>query len=71
MAKKKKYVIRHYWRAWVDITVEAHNEEEAFELADEKYNEGDYADDPSNFENTDMEEITDYLKDNKIYPFNE
>ena len=54
MAKKKKYVIRHYWRAWVDITVEAHNEEEAFELADEKYNEGDYEELPENFENTDV-----------------
>lgn len=62
MARKKKYVIRHYWRAWVDITVEAHNEEEAFELADEKYNEGDYEENPNNFVNTDVENVTELYK---------
>ena len=34
MAKKKKFVIRHFWRQWVDIVVEAKDEEEAYELAD-------------------------------------
>lgn len=62
MAKKKKYVIRHYWRAWVDITVEARSEEEAFELADEKYNEGDYEENPNNFVNTDVENVTELYK---------
>ena len=65
MAKKKKYVIRHFWRQWVDIVVEAHDEEEAYELAGEKYNEGDYEEDPGNFENTEVENVTqDYIDDN-------
>ena len=66
--KKKKYVIRHYWRQWVDIVVEAENEEEAYELADEKYNEGDYEEEPDNFENTEVENVTQDYIDDKI-PF--
>jgi hypothetical protein len=66
MAKLKKYVIRHHWRQWVDIVVEAHDEEEAFELAGDKYNEGDYEEDPGNFENTDVENVTDYYKKNNL-----
>lgn len=66
MAKKKKFVIRHYWKAWVDITVEARNEEEAFELAGDKYNDGDYEEEPSNFENTDVENVTDYYLRNNL-----
>ena len=68
---KKKFVIRHYWRAWVDITVEARNEEEAYEKADDRYNMGDYEDDPSlgNFENTDVANVTDtYVTNNLPFP---
>ena len=70
MAEKKKFVIRHYWRGWVDITVEARNQEEAFYLADERYNEGDYEEDPSlgNFEKTDVDDVTDIDTRNKL-PF--
>lgn len=78
----KTRVYRFHAHTWADVIVneneldlEGLTEEQAdaeFAMkAEDKYNEGDYADDPSNFENTDMEEITDYLKDNKIYPFNE
>jgi hypothetical protein len=78
----KKRVFRFHAHTWADVIVneneldlEGLTEEQVdaeFAMkAEDKYNEGDYADDPSNFENTDMEEITDYLKDNKIYPFNE
>ena len=69
--EKKKYVIRHYWRAWVDITVEATSEEEAYEKAGDRYNMGDYEDDPSlgNFENTDVANVTDtYVKNNLPFP---
>ncbi len=69
--EKKKFVIRKYWRQWVDITVEATDEDEAFELADDRYNEGDYEDDPAlgNFENTDAVNVTDtYVKNNLPFP---
>jgi len=52
MAKKKEYTIRFHRDAWTDITVKAKNEEEAYMLADEKYNEGDYEDSDEDFENT-------------------
>ena len=67
---KKKYVIRHYWKQWVDITVEANSEEEAFEKAGDRYNDGDYEDDPAlgNFENTDVENVTDIYTNNSL-PF--
>lgn len=65
MAKKKKFVIRHHWRQWVDIVVEAENLDEAYELAGDKYNEGDYEDNPENFENTEVEDVTKhYIEDN-------
>lgn len=68
MAKKKKYVIRHHWRQWVDIVVEATSEEAAFEKAGDKYNEGDYEELPDNFENTDVENVTEEYIENNI-PF--
>ena len=68
MAKKKKFVIRHYWRQWADIVVEARDEQEAYELAGDKYNEGDYEEDPGNFENTEVKNVTQVYLDNKI-PF--
>lgn len=78
----KKRVFRYHAHTWADVVVSEdeldlcgdEDEETIDELfrmkADDKYNESDYADDPSNFENTDVEEITDYLKENYIYPFN-
>ena len=66
--KKKKFVIRHHWRQWVDIVVEAEDEDEAFELADEKYNNGDYAEEPDNFENTEVENVTE-MYDNNGLPY--
>lgn len=68
MSKKKKFVIRHHWRQWVDIVVEAKDLDEAYELAGEKYNEGDYTEEPDNFENTDVEDVTQDYIDGKI-PF--
>ena len=56
--KKKKFTFRFHTHGWTDITVEAENEEEAQELADDKYNNGEYDDDASDFENTDCENIT-------------
>ena len=55
---KKKFVIRHYWKQWVDIEVFAESEQDAFRLADEKYNNGDYKDNPLNYENTIVENVT-------------
>ena len=67
--KKKKYVIRFNWRQWVDITVEAHDEGEAYELATDRYNEGDYEEDSENFENTDAEIVTsEYEENGDPYP---
>jgi len=54
-----KYTFRFHTHGWTDITVEADNEEEAFELADDKYNEGIYDDKDTGFENIDVENITD------------
>lgn len=79
----KKRVFRFHAHSWADVVVSEdeldlcgdESEDMIDELfrmkADDKYNECDYEDDPSNFENTDVEEITDYLKENKIYPFND
>lgn len=53
-----KYTFRFHTHGWTDITVEADNEEEAFELADDKYNEGVYDDEATGFENIDVENIT-------------
>ena len=78
----RKKVFRFHAHTWADVVVSEdeldlngdEDEETIDELfrmkADDKYNECDYAEDPSNFENIDVEEITDYLKENKIYPFN-
>lgn len=55
---KKKYVIRHYWKSWVDIPVEADSLDEAFEIAGEMYNEGDYEENPENIMNTDVQNVT-------------
>lgn len=50
--KKQKFTFRFHTHGWTDISVEAENADEARELADEKYNEGDYEDIDENFENT-------------------
>ena len=68
MARKKKFVIRHYWRQWVDITVEASNESEAFEKAGVIYDMGAYEEDPSDFENTEVKNVTEMYRKNKL-PF--
>ena len=67
-APKKKYVFRFYWRQWADVVVEATDETEAEELALEKYNEGDYLSDDSDFENTGSENVTKFYEENNI-PF--
>jgi hypothetical protein len=72
--KEVKKVFRFHAHTWTDVVVTGTTdltEEEWYDLANDKYNEGDYEEDPDNFENTDCEEITDYLKENKIYPFND
>lgn len=63
---KKKFTFRFHTHGWTDITVEARDEEEAAELASDKYNEGDYVDTDSDFENTDMENVTEYYVKNNI-----
>ena len=52
-----KYTFRFHTHGWIDITVDAKDEEEAYQLADDKYCEGDYEDQPENFENTHVELI--------------
>lgn len=49
-----KYTFRFHRDAWVDITVEADDQDEAEAIADEMYNNGEYEDDEAlgNFENT-------------------
>lgn len=49
---KKTYTIRFWAESWTDIKVEAKSEEEAYELADEMYNNGEYSDEDTGFENT-------------------
>ena len=69
--KKAKHVIRFYRRAWTDIVVEVDedaDENEIYEAASEKYNNGDYEDSAEDFENTDYEDVTDYYRDNMIPP---
>lgn len=63
---KKKFVIRYYWRSWVDIPVEAESEEEAFELSCEKYNQGEYEESHEDFENDGAEDVTKYYEENNI-----
>lgn len=72
--KKTKRVIRFYQRSWVDIVVEVDaeaSEEEVFEKASERYNNGEYDDSDTDFENTDYTDVTDYYKENELPPFNE
>lgn len=64
----KKYVIRHYWEAWADIVVEAESLEEAYDLAHEKYNNGEYKEDPNDFENTEVKDVTGWYEANNL-PF--
>lgn len=47
-----KYTYRFHSDAWVDIAVEAEDEESAQILADERYNNGEYDDADTDFENT-------------------
>ena len=72
--KKTKRVIRFYQRSWVDIVVEVDaeaSEEEVFEKASERYNNGEYDDSDTDFENTDYTDVTDYYKENGLPPFKE
>lgn len=62
----KKHVIRFHQHAWVDIVVEADNDEEAMEIAFEKYNNGCYDDSDTDFENTYTEDVTGHYDDNCI-----
>lgn len=77
----KTRVYRFHAHTWADVIVSENEvdlagltEEQAdaeFAMkAEDKYNEGDYLSDPSNFENTDMEEVTDHYLINKFPPFN-
>lgn len=47
----KRYTFRYHLRGTVDITVEAKTEDDAWELAEEKYCRGDYEENPEYFEN--------------------
>lgn len=70
--KKVTRVYRFYAHTWADVIVEGDantTDEEFLEIASDKYNEGDYTYDDTAFENDDVEEITDYLKENNIHPF--
>lgn len=81
--KEVKKVFRFHAHTWTDVVVDESEldlngdedeetiDEMFYEKAQEKYNDGDYDPSDDDFENTDVEEITDYLKENKIYPFNE
>lgn len=53
-----KYTFRFHTHGWTDITVEADNKDEAFMKAEDRYNDGDYDDDATGFENIDVENIT-------------
>ena len=69
---KVKKVIRFYQRSWVDIIVEVDadaDDEEVYELASERYNNGEYDDSDTDFENTNYEDVTDYYKENELPPF--
>ena len=65
-AEKKRYVFRFYRRAWTDIVVEAADEDEACELANEKYNDGDYDGSDEDFENEGCEDVTGTYIENGI-----
>lgn len=78
----KKKVFRFHAHTWNDVVVDESEldlngdeddktiDEMLYDKAQDKYNNGEYDSSDDNFENTDVEEITDYLKENKIYPFN-
>lgn len=65
--KKQKYAFRFFWRQWADVVVEAEDEEEARELATEKYNNGDYLSDDADFENTDCTNVTETYKELNLF----
>lgn len=52
---KRSFTFRFHRRAWTDITVVAGDEETARELAEDRYNAGDYEDSDEDFENTYVE----------------
>lgn len=58
--EEKKYVFRFHSHSWVDIEVSGTDAESAMEKAMDIYNDGDYEEQPENFENTDCEDITYY-----------
>ena len=67
----QKRVIRFYQRSWVDIVVEVPDDaddEEVFEAASERYNNGEYDDADTDFENTDYTDVTEYYKENSLPP---
>ena len=64
--KKQKFTFRFHTHGWVDISVEAENAEEAADIASDKYNNGEYDASNEDFENTDMENVTDYYIENDI-----
>lgn len=53
----KSFTFRFHRDAWVDITVKAKNKEEAEEIAQEMYNNGEYEDSDEDFENTYCEQV--------------
>ena len=64
----KKYTFRYHSDNWVDITVTAEDQETARMLADERYNNGQYDDTDTDFENThcdlqSVEEVGDEIMD--------
>ena len=70
--KMVKRVYRFHAHSWTDVIIEVPanmDDDEAMEVASDKYNDGDYEYDAEDFENTDVEEVTDYYKEDKIYPF--
>lgn len=58
------FVFRFHRDAWTDIKVMAPDEDTALERAEEKYNAGDYEDSDENFENTNVDNVTnEYVKE--------
>lgn len=79
----KKKVFRFHAHTWNDVIVDESEldlngdedektiDEMLYDKARDKYDNGEYDSFDDNFENIGVEEITDYLKENKIYPFND
>ena len=70
-----KRVYRFHAHVWTDVVIDVDDnmtDEECFDLATDKYNNGDYDYDSAdgNFENTDCEEVTDEYIADGIPPFN-